>query len=172
MSRSAIERRLSWVFLPLAMPTSSFASRADVERSGTSGEALRRLEPEQLGDLVAMEQELARPVRDVVVAVSLGVLRDVGADQPRLAALDARRRPRRCSPVRSDALDLGAGQHEARLEGVLDGVVVACSAVEGDRLVGHRSSGHALRRMRRGGGHGKSRPFRPALPSLHHAKLC
>ncbi len=96
--------------------------------------------PEQLADLVAVEEELAGAVGDVVVPVALGVLGDVGTDEPRLAALDADVGLGDVDLVRPHALDLGAGQHEARLEGVLDGVVVTGSAVDGDRLVRHRSA--------------------------------
>ena len=45
---------------------------------------------QQLVDLGAVEQQLAGPLRLVVVAVAALERGDVGADQPRLAALDAR----------------------------------------------------------------------------------
>src|SRR5919106_3475972 len=139
---------------------------ADVEPQRNEGEALRGLEAKQLTDLIAVEQELARAVRDVVVAVALGVLGDVRADEPGLAALDADVGLGDVDLVRANALDLGAGQHDARLEGLLDGVVVSRAPVDGDRLVGHRSKGL------KGGTNGRAwkEPAAVAgsLPSLHH----
>src|SRR5437667_5779200 len=62
----------------------------DVEAQGDDGQALGLGAPDQLGDLVLVQEELSRPARLVVVAIALLVWRDVGADQPGLAPLDAR----------------------------------------------------------------------------------
>ena len=142
----------------------------EVQLQRDDRQALGRLQAEQLGDLVAVEEQLPRPLRRVVVAVALRVLGDVGADQPGLAVLDAHVGLGDVDLVRPDALDLGPGQHDARLEGVLDGVVVAGAPVDGDRLVGHRSW-----LLGSGGGHGKSRPvLGPALSfaTPREAVLC
>src|SRR5688500_13910108 len=116
MSRSAMERRLSWAFLPRATPISSLATpRVRYIFSGTivspfaDGTAvlrlvdpecpihlqrhhrqpLRRLQPEQLGDLVAMQQQLSGARRRMAVAVALRELGDVRADERGLSALHA-----------------------------------------------------------------------------------
>ena len=67
---------------------------ADVEAQRHQGQALGLRLPDQLGDLVPMQQQLPGPRRLVIVAVALLVGRDMGADQPGLAALDAGRTPR------------------------------------------------------------------------------
>jgi hypothetical protein len=97
----------------------------------------------------------------VVVAIALLIRRDVGADEPCLPVLDARVRLGKVGAAGADGLDLGPGQHQARLERLLDGVVVARTAVEGDSVLRHRSNGECY-------GKWKSRPLRPALPSLPH----
>ena len=72
----------------------------------------------------------------MVVAVPLFVRGDVGAAEPRLAALDPRVRLGQVDPAGSDRLDLGSGQRDARLERLLDGVFVAGASVDGDGLSG------------------------------------
>ena len=83
-----------------------------------------------------MQQQLAVAARLVVVAVALLEWGDMGVDQPRLAPLDARVGIGQVRLAGTDALDLGAGQDEARLERIGDGVVVARLAIERDGL-GH-----------------------------------
>ncbi len=115
------------------------AAVAQVETHRHQGQALLLRQPGELGDLRPMQQQLARAPRLMVVPVSLVVGRDVRADEPRLAVLDAGVGLRQVDVSGSDRLDLGPGQHDACLEGVLDGVLEAGSAVDGDRVVGHRS---------------------------------
>ncbi len=85
-----------------------------------------------------MQEELARPVRLVVLAVALAVLGHVQADEPRLAVAHVRVRllERRLSV--SEGLHLGSGQHEAGLDAVEEVVVVPRSAVVDDQLFAHR----------------------------------
>src|SRR5207237_3894227 len=64
------------------------ATLTDVEAERDDRLALLLRPPEELVDLGSMEEELARPLRLVVVAVALLERRDVGADEPRLALLD------------------------------------------------------------------------------------
>jgi len=86
-----------------------------------------------------MEQELADPQRLVVIAIGLLERRDVGADQPRLVALDPRIRIRQVDLACPDRLDLRAGQDDARLEDLVDRELVSGLPIEGQGLfVGHR----------------------------------
>ncbi len=88
----------------------------------------------------------------------------MGADEPRLAALDARVGLGQVGAPGADRLDLGPGQHQARLERLLDGVVVAGTAIEGDGLLRHRSmintDGERREEMEKPAG----RPASPSLP--------
>jgi hypothetical protein len=81
-----------------------------------------------------VEEQLANAERIVVPAVPLGPRGDVGADEPRLVALDPRIGVREVDLAGPDGLDLGPGQHDAGLELLVDRVLVACPPVEGDRL--------------------------------------
>jgi hypothetical protein len=98
------------------------------------GAALALDGADQLVDLPLVQQQLARPLALVVVAVARGVFRDVGVDQPGLAAVlgDIGLRDR-AAPA-AQRLDLGAGQRQAGLEGLLDEVVVPRLAVLGHHL--------------------------------------
>src|SRR5262245_15417379 len=86
----------------------------------------------QLANLLAVQQELSRATRLVVGPGSLGVLRDVDVVQPHLTVLDSGIPVNERGPPLAQRLDLGTGEHEARLEGVLDVVVVARAPVLGD----------------------------------------
>src|SRR6185503_17877896 len=91
-----------------------------------------------LVDLTPMEQQLPAPFRIVVVAIALLERRDVRADQPRLALLDAGIGVGDVHLAGADRLDLGAGQHETGLERLVDAELVAGSSVECDgRVVAH-----------------------------------
>ena len=70
-----------------------------------------------------MQQQLAVAQGLVVVAVAAGPRGDVHADQPGLASLDAGVGVLQVEVAVAHRLDLGAGQVDARLERVLDGVV-------------------------------------------------
>src|SRR4029078_7384690 len=83
-------------------------------------------------------EELAGPLRSVVVAVSTLERRDVGTDQPRLAAVDPGVGVGQIRLAGPERLDLRPGQDDAGLERLVDRVVVAGSSVECDgRLVAH-----------------------------------
>ena len=61
-----------------------------------------------------------------------------GPDGEGLVAFDPGVRVRQVDLAGPDRLDLGAGQHDARLERLVDGEIVTSPSVEGDRLlVGH-----------------------------------
>ena len=88
----------------------------------------------ELVDLPLVQQQPARPLRGVVEAAALQVFRDVGVDQPELAAagVGVGLRDRRLAAAQR--LDLGAGQRDAGLEGLADLVVETRPAVVGDDL--------------------------------------
>src|ERR1044071_8373512 len=107
------------------------AARIEIDLQRHDGAALALDGAYELVDLGAMQQELARPARLVIEAVARGVDRDVGVDQPGLAALfrhvgfgD------RAAPA-AQRLHLGAGQSEPGLEDLLDEVIVPRLAVLG-----------------------------------------
>src|SRR5664280_2319326 len=110
----------------------------DEEPERDDRQALRLGLAQQFVDLVAMEEQLPGALRLVVEAVAPGERRDVGADKPGLAALDPRVGLLETDVARPDRLDLRSGQDQAGLERVLDGVVVAGLAVEGDGRFAHR----------------------------------
>src|SRR5437667_6873629 len=115
---------------------------ADVELERHEREPLRLGAPDQLGDLVAMEEQLARPSRLVVVPVSLLVWRDMRPDQPCLPLLDPGVRLGQVDTPGTDRLDLCSGERDAGLERLLDGELVAGAAVDGDGLIGHWNLAH------------------------------
>jgi hypothetical protein len=81
-----------------------------------------------------MEEQLSVPPRLVVPPVAALVGRDRGADEPGLTALDPGVGVAQVDLAAADALDLRAREDEARLERVVDVVLVTGLAVEGDRL--------------------------------------
>src|SRR6185369_12121821 len=89
----------------------------------------------QLGDLLAMEQELAGTDRVEVPAVALLVGRDVHLAHPDFAVIDRGPRLREAGLADAQALDLGAGEHEPGFDRVQDGVVVARAPVLGDEAI-------------------------------------
>src|SRR5580765_6570546 len=89
---------------------------------------------DQPDDLGAVQQQLAFPPRLVVGPGALGVLRDVHAGQPRLAVPDVGVAVDQVGVPGAQGLDLGAGQHQPRLEDVVDVVVVPGLAVLGHQL--------------------------------------
>ena len=90
----------------------------------------------QLRDLGAMEQQLAAPDWLQVPAVALLVGRNVELQHPRLAVLDRGVGLGQARLAVPQALHLGAGQHQARLDGLEDEVVVARPAILRDDTVG------------------------------------
>src|SRR6185503_3637585 len=74
----------------------------------------------------------------VVLPVAGGVpRRNVRADQPGLALVDACEGVVQVDLVRPDRLDLRSEQHDAGLHRVVDGELVASAPVDGDRLFGN-----------------------------------
>ena len=122
--------------LPLPRPSSSLARPRSLmySRSGHDRQAFRRGLTHQLVDLGSDAAAASVALRLVVVPVALLERRDVSADKPRLAPLDARVRVGQVRLARTDALYLRAGQDEAGLERIRDGVVVARLAVERHRF--------------------------------------
>ncbi len=104
----------------------------DVEAKGDDGLAFGLGAAQQLVDLAPVEQQLAGPLRVVVVPIPLLERRDVGADEPGLATLDPGIGVGDIGLARTDRLDLRAGQHEPRLERLVDRELVAGFSVEGD----------------------------------------
>src|ERR1700710_61123 len=72
----------------------------------------------------------------MVEAVGLQVFRNVGVDQPYLAALGIRVGFRDRGLAVADRLDLGAGQRDAGLDRVLDRIIEACFSIFSDDLDG------------------------------------
>src|SRR4051794_26732333 len=90
----------------------------------------------QAVDLLFMQQQLARPLRLVIEAVGLQIFRDVGVDQPDLAALGIGVGFRDRGLAVADRLDLGAGQRDAGLDRVVDRIVEPRLAILRDDLDG------------------------------------
>jgi hypothetical protein len=120
-----------------------------------------------------VEEQLPLALGLVVVAVALLERRDVGADQPRLVALDPRVGVRQVDLAGADRLDLGAGQDEAGLDDLLDRELVSRSPIERDGLLGNvrapsggngesgsHAEGDCVRHSQR-----ESRPIGPAFIS-------
>ena len=111
------------------------AAVVDVQPEGHDRLPLLARPPDQLVDLRAVEQQLPFALGLVVAALGRCLLerRDVGADQPRLAvAVDARIRIGQVDLVGANRLDLGAGQCEAGLHGLVDRIFMSGSPVQGD----------------------------------------
>src|SRR5919202_3907339 len=92
-------------------------------------------DPGQMGDLLAMQQQLAPPRGIVVEVAALAVRGDVRVPQPGFAAFDTRIGLAQGGMSRTQRLDLAAGQREARLVGILDEIVERGAAVHDDRAV-------------------------------------
>src|SRR4051794_14739059 len=85
-------------------------------------------------DLVPVQEQLALATGLVVRPRPLGVLRDVHALEPRLPVVDAGEPVDKGRPPGAQGLDLGAGEHQAGLDDVLEVVVVPRLAVARDEL--------------------------------------
>src|SRR5258708_4813842 len=88
----------------------------------------------QLVDLLPVQQQLARPLRLMVEAISLQIFRNISVDQPDLAVLGIGIGFRDGGLAVADRLDLGAGQRDARFHRVLDRIIEPGLAVFGDDL--------------------------------------
>src|SRR5829696_4708199 len=89
---------------------------------------------DQLVDLAPVHEHLALAARGVVGPRPLHVLGDVDVLQPHLAVVDRGEPVDEGGAAGTQALHLGAGQREADLVGVEDGVVVPRLLVLGDEL--------------------------------------
>jgi hypothetical protein len=113
------------------------ALAGEVQAKRDERQALRLRPAEQLVDLGAAEEQLANPLGLVVVAIGLFERRDMGADQPRLVAFDARVGIGQVDLAGADRLDLGAGQDEAGLERLLDRELIPRPPIQGDGFLGN-----------------------------------
>src|SRR5688572_27366079 len=88
----------------------------------------------ELLDLAAMQKQLPGPLGLVVELVPPRVLGDVAVDEPDLAPLDLGIGVFETGARFAEALHLGAGQHQAALDGVEDEVLVMRAAIAADHL--------------------------------------
>src|SRR5262249_44705066 len=139
---------LALVGLALALGEAEFAfgkaALVEIDAERHDGHALALDEAAQLVLLLAVEQQLARPAGLVVLPRRL-VFRDVGADEVERAValggigfVDARL-------TLAQHLDLGAEQHHAGLDRILDQVVVTRPAILRGIFIGVAAH-HALNR--------------------------
>src|SRR5271169_1499515 len=87
---------------------------------------------DQLFDLTLVQQQLARPLRRMVEAIGLQIFGNIGIDQPDLAVAGVGIRFCDCRLALAQRFDLGAGQRDAGLEGLIDKIIEACFAIVGD----------------------------------------
>src|SRR5215208_4806098 len=113
------------------------AARRQVEPERDDREALRFRLAEELVDLGAPQQQLARPLRLMVVTIRLLERGDVGADQPGLVALDAGIRIGQIHLAGADRLDLRPRQDDPGLKRVLDAEFMPRPPIERNRLLRH-----------------------------------
>ncbi|HEX5014065.1 MAG TPA: hypothetical protein VFV72_07865 [Candidatus Limnocylindrales bacterium] len=113
------------------------ALAGEIEAERDERQALRLRPAQELVDLRASEEQFPDPLRLVVVAIALLERRDMGTDQPRLVALDARVGVGEVDLAGADGLDLGTGQDEAGLERLLDRELVPRPAIERDGVLGN-----------------------------------
>src|SRR5439155_2039632 len=83
----------------------------EVEPQGHEREAALRRFGGELGDLTAVQQQLARPLRLVVQPIAHRVFRDIAAEQPDLAAFDLAVGIFETCLRFAQTLHLGAGEH-------------------------------------------------------------
>ena len=128
--------RLSCSFLPRASAISTLARPflVEIELERHDGHALALDRADQPVDLALVQQQFARPLRRMIEAARLQIFRNVGIDQPDLAA--ARVGIGFCDRRLAGAqrFHLAAGEHDAGLECLADLVVEARLAVVGDHL--------------------------------------
>src|SRR5215813_2743450 len=114
--------------LDLGLPVLEVQRQRDQSQAALSG---RR---SQLVDLLAVHKQLTGSARIMVGPGALRVLRNVHVVQPNLVVADLAEPVGERRPSRAQRLHLGAGEHQPRFVGVLDGVVVPGSPVPGDDL--------------------------------------
>src|SRR5713101_9709646 len=130
----ALRDRLPLVVLSLAARQPDLDLRAIAREVNAQRDERVALLPhlaDEARDLLAVQQQLARAHRLVVHKVALRVRRDVHVLQPRLIAVDAHVSVTKVAFALADRLHLRACQHHARLELLIDEVVVKRTAVDG-----------------------------------------
>ena len=144
---------LALVELPLAARDRQFHLRPaalEVHLQGHQGAAFLQGAAEEAVDFAFLEEQLAGPPRVVAELVGLGVGADVHVVEENLAAADAGEGVVEVALALAEGLDLGALEHQARLDRVDDEEVVPGLLVAGARRLG------------RGGFHGRIIPAAPA----------
>ena len=94
-----------------------------IEGEGDEGVAFDSNDGEQFADLRFVEEELARGLGNVVLAVAEGVFVDVGVVEPGLPFFDPRERVVDLGLAGADRLHLGAAQLDPGLEALIHRVV-------------------------------------------------
>ena len=150
-SRAWMSRRRSQSFFPRTSASSIFTRPPlKYSRHGTSVRPFSAARAGQPVDLLAMQQQLARPVRLVVEVRRFLVGRDREVHEPQLAVAQARERLVDRDVAAADRLDLGARQREPDLERLELLVLVARAPVV------ERRFGRFRRALRFGRGAGRS----------------
>src|SRR5436305_1609612 len=133
----------------------------EVQGEGHHGQPLELGAAEEPLDLPLLEQQPAHPLRILVLAVAVAVRADVGADEVRLPVPEFDVAVLELHPPLAHGFHLGAGQLDARLEGLQHLIVVPRPLVA--RQGAHRVFGLG----RHAGEHTPTllaRPARPARP--------
>src|SRR5439155_1051222 len=161
----ALFDRLSFVVLPLAVrePELDLGAAADVEIEAKRNQrqAFFTQLPHEAIELAAMHEELAAARRLVVLPRRRIVRADVHVHQHELAAMEAREAVFQIGAAVAQRLHFAAGQHEPRLERLVDEVVVPRLAIDRDvARLSHRVSCGRRRSRRR-------RLTPPAAPQRH-----
>src|SRR5262245_17590117 len=118
------------------------AAVVEIDRERNERHALALGLAVQLLDLAALQQELPRAPRLVVEAVGGFVFREIGVVEPDLAVLLDREGLVDADAPQAQRLHLGAGQHHAGIERVLDEEVMPRLAVLRGETIGGRVAGH------------------------------
>ena len=92
------------------------AAAVEIDRERHQRHALARHRAEHLGDLALLEQQFARPLGLVIVAVAVAEFGDVGVDQPDLLVLHLGIAFGDRALAEAQRLHLGAGQRDAGLD--------------------------------------------------------
>src|SRR5687768_14790123 len=111
------------------------AAAVEIDGERDERHALAHHRAEHLADLALVEEQFARPFRLVIVAIAVAELGNVGVDQPYLPVLHLGIAFGDRSLAEAKRLHLGAGEGDAGLVDVLDGIIVARPAILGDHLL-------------------------------------
>jgi hypothetical protein len=111
------------------------AAILEIDAKRHQRQAFLRSETGETLDFAAVHEQLAGALRDVVVAVRLGVFGDVAADQPDFVPFDARVGFLQRNLAVAQALHLAADQDDAAFEGVEHREIVRGLAILGDHPI-------------------------------------